>query len=166
MNLQNITLIPALLCTALISGLYYAYSCSVNPGLGRLPDAEYLSAMQSINRAIVNGLFFASFFGTLVFLGLTTFAHYNTQKFVWLLAAAVIYIIGSFGVTISGNVPLNDALDAFHISSASADEIRQMRMHFENPWNFYHRIRSIATFVSLIMVATACFLNNAHATEN
>lgn len=159
MNLQNITLMPALLCTALISGLYYAYSCSVNPGLGRLPDADYISAMQAINRAIMNGLFFASFFGTIVLLGVSAFLHYNTPRFAWILAAAIVYAVASFGITVVGNVPLNEALDAFNRQGASADDIREMRIRFEQPWNFYHRIRSVATFISLGLTAVACFIN-------
>jgi uncharacterized membrane protein len=161
MSIPNLSLILALLCTALISGLYYAYSCSVNPGLGMLPDAYYLSAMQSINRAILNISFFGSFFGALILLGLSAFLHYNTPRFAWLLAAAVVYAVASFGVTMAWNVPLNDALDAFDIKSASADDIHAMRIRFENPWNFFHRIRSIATFISLLLTALACFTNVA-----
>jgi uncharacterized membrane protein len=47
--------------TALIAGLFYAYTCSVNIGLGKLPDEGYIAAMQSINREILNLLFFVSF---------------------------------------------------------------------------------------------------------
>ena len=52
MTTTNIILTIAATTTALITGLLYAYSCSVNIGLGRLADAEYIAAMQSINKAI------------------------------------------------------------------------------------------------------------------
>ncbi|AWA29446.1 DUF1772 domain-containing protein [Flavobacterium magnum] len=158
MNLPNLSLWLALLCTALISGLYYAYSCSVNPGLATLRDGEYLGAMQAINRAILNGLFFLSFFGSLIMLSVTSVWHYNTPRFAWLLAATAVYAIGSFAVTVIGNVPLNEALDGFDVHSASAGELREMRLRFENPWSVYHRIRSVATCISLALIATAAVL--------
>ena len=60
MTTTNIILTIAATTTALIAGLLYAYSCSVNIGLGRLADAEYISAMQSINKAIQNPLFLSA----------------------------------------------------------------------------------------------------------
>ena len=55
-----------------MAGLFYAYACSVNPGLGRLPDTGYLAAMQSINRAILNPFFLLVFMGALIILPLGT----------------------------------------------------------------------------------------------
>jgi uncharacterized membrane protein len=51
------TLLIAVILTGLIAGLFFAYACSVNLGLTRLADAEYLKAMQSINGAILNPWF-------------------------------------------------------------------------------------------------------------
>jgi uncharacterized membrane protein len=39
-----------------------------------------------------------------------------------LLAATVIYLIGVFGVTVFGNVPLNNTLERFNLDSASEKE--------------------------------------------
>lgn len=61
LTFQNIILIMTATTTALISGLLYAFTCSVNLGLGRLPDWAYINAMQSINRAILNPLFLLVF---------------------------------------------------------------------------------------------------------
>ncbi len=63
--------------TALMAGLFYAFSCSVNLGLARLSNAEYISAMQSTNRAIQNPIFFAAFFGAPILLPLSVFLHYG-----------------------------------------------------------------------------------------
>jgi uncharacterized membrane protein len=147
--------IIAALLTALITGLFYAYSCSINNGLGRLPDTEYMKSMQSINRAILNPLFFASFMGTVLILPVCTWFTYKTggasMAFYLILAAAIIYIAGVFGVTIAGNVPLNNALDKFNITAASAEEIKAQRDAFEIPWNRLHTIRTIACVVSLLL---------------
>src|SRR5688572_10813811 len=110
MTFPTIVLIVTGTTTGLIAGLFYAYSCSINPGLGRLPDEAYLTAMQSINKAILNPVFFISFMGTLILLPLCTYLHYRqpvSPKFILLLIATALYLVGVFGVTIFGNVPLN-----------------------------------------------------------
>ncbi len=60
---QIIQAVAALL-TGLAAGLFYSYACSVTGALGRLPDREYVMAFQSINTAILNAWFFASFMGS------------------------------------------------------------------------------------------------------
>ncbi|MFL5746147.1 MAG: DUF1772 domain-containing protein [Niastella sp.] len=158
MSFANITLLATAFTTALIAGLFYAWSCSVIPGLGKLTDANYLSAMQSMNREILNPVFFMSFMGTLFLLPLTTWLLYNPSaplRFYLLLGATIAYGIGTFGVTIFGNVPLNNALDAFHLQSASPEALSQQRALFEKPWNQLHAIRTIANAIALILVLLA-----------
>ncbi|GAB3696608.1 DUF1772 domain-containing protein [Spirosoma flavus] len=156
---QTVTLFSAATTTALVAGLFYAYSCSVNPGLHQLPDAAYLSAMQSINRAILNPVFFFSFLGTPLLLPLTTWQQFSqpvTLRFWLLLAATFVYMIGVFGITMFCNVPLNNALDAFSMENASAAELGAQRSGFEMPWNRWHAIRTIASIVTLLLVLGAC----------
>ena len=155
----TILLICATVTTALIAGLLYGYACSVNPGLGRLSDAAYLTAMQSINKAILNPIFFISFMGTLVLLPMTTLMQYSqpvTARFWALLAATIIYLIGVFGVTAMGNIPLNNTLESFSIQAASAEELAAFRARFEIPWNNWHTIRTVASVVALLLVIVAC----------
>ena len=162
MTTTNIILTIAATTTALIAGLLYAYSCSVNIGLGRLADAEYISAMQSINKAIQNPLFFISFMGTLLLLPLCTYLNYGqplSNRFCLLLISTMIYAIGVVGVTALGNVPLNEALDKFNLSSASVETIADERSKFEGSWNRFHVVRTIASIISLVLVIIAC-LNN------
>lgn len=152
MNFNSIILTVAIVCTALIAGLYYSYSCSVNPGLSRLNDLEYLKAMQEINRAILNPMFFLSFFGTLILLPVSAYLNYpvNTTRFYCLVFATLIYVIASFGITVFGNVPLNDMLDKTDLASASAETLRKIRTEFENPWNKFHAVRTVATVLALV----------------
>jgi uncharacterized membrane protein len=161
MSFANITLIATAFTTALIAGLFYAYSCSVNPGLGKLSDENYLSAMQSINREILNPVFFMSFMGTLILLPLSTWVQYSNPapvRFYLLLGATLVYGVGTFGVTIFGNVPLNNMLDAFHIQSGSPETLNQQRELFEKPWNQLHAIRTVANAVALLLVLLACII--------
>lgn len=157
MTTINLILLVTALAGGLIAGLFYSYSCSVNPGLGALPDANYLAAMQSINRTILNPVFFFSFLGTVLLLPLSTYLHFGTgNRFYLLLGAAVVYLIGTFGVTILGNVPLNEALDKINLTGASAQELAAHRLRFEVPWNRLHAIRTYASVLSFILVLLAC----------
>jgi uncharacterized membrane protein len=163
MTFANIILLATATTTALIAGLYYAWSCSVIDGLGKLPDAGYIAAMQSLNREILNPLFYMSFMGSLLLLPVCTWVHYSkpvSLRFYLLLAATLLYAFGSFGVTVAGNVPLNDALDGFNLHSASAEEIARFRVQFEVPWNRLHSIRTIANFIALILVLLTCIQND------
>lgn len=157
MTTINLFLLSSALASGLIAGLFYSYSCSVNPGLGALPDANYLAAMQSINRVILNPVFFFSFMGTLLLLPLSTYQHFGTgSRFYVLLAATLVYVIGTFGVTMVGNVPLNEALDKMNLTGASAQELAAYRLKFEVPWNRLHMIRTYASVLSFILVLIAC----------
>lgn len=157
MTTINLFLLVTALASGLIAGLFYSYSCSVNPGLGALSDANYLAAMQSINRAILNPVFFLSFMGTLLLLPLSTYQHFGMgTRFYLLLAATLVYVIGTFGVTITGNVPLNDALDKMNLTGASANELAAHRLKFEVPWNRLHTIRTYASVLSFVLVLLAC----------
>lgn len=165
MTLSNTILALAVIVTALSAGLFYAYSCSVNPGLGRLPDEQYLAAMQSINRAILNPVFFLSFMGTLILLPLAAWLNYqgSSQRFILLVAAAVLYTVGTFCVTIFGNVPLNNVLDSLDLSSASAEKMKEVRLAFEIPWNRLHQVRTLANIGALILGVVACLANTLPA---
>lgn len=159
-TLPNLSLLLAALLSGLIAGLFYSYSCSVNPGLGKLGDAEYLKAMQSINRAILNPVFFASFMGTLIVLPLAAWLDYSApagSSFYLLVAGAAVYAIAVFGVTMGVNVPLNNALDAFDIGSATASELSAQRSAFEIPWNRFNTVRTWGSVLSFLLVILSLF---------
>lgn len=161
MTLSNILLAFAVVATALMAGLFYSYSCSVIPGLAKLNDAGYLSAMQSINRAIQNPAFFSAFFGALLLLPLAAWANYGvpvTPRFWWLVAGTMAYGIGLFGITVLCNVPLNNLLDGFEINSATPQQLAEMRLRFEQPWNFWNVVRTIAVILALVCSVIACLL--------
>lgn len=143
-----------------MAGLFYAYSCSVNPGLGRLPDAAYLAAMQSINRAILNPVFFVGFMGPVLLLPLSTWLLFREgvqPAGWWLLAATVTYLLGVFGVTAAGNVPLNNALDKVSLDDSAA--LAAHRARFERPWNRLNTVRTLCAVATVTLVIIACLLS-------
>ncbi len=154
MTTQNLILITTVLLTGLLAGLFYGYDCSVINGLGNLSDKEYLNAFQSISKAILNPYFFLSFMGSLVLLPVATWFTYKGASpisFYFLLAATIVYAVGVFGITVFGNVPLNNLLEQFDISLASAEIISAMRKKFEDSWNVLHHIRTYAAMLSFLL---------------
>lgn len=157
MTLADTILLLTAVATALMAGLFYAWSISVMPGFARLTDKEFVSSMQATNRAIQNPLFFAAFFGAPVLLPLSAFLHYGrSPHFLLLLAASFIYITGNFAVTMFGNVPLNNTLDRFDSETAVLEEITHQRANFERRWNNLNTIRTVSTTLALILVLIAC----------
>ncbi|MFA6060832.1 MAG: anthrone oxygenase family protein [Taibaiella sp.] len=146
--------IIAILLTGLIAGLFYGYDCSIIKGLGNLPDREYLGAFKSINRVILNPYFFISFMGSMLVLPIAVWLSYKdggTTSCYLLAAATIVYGAGVFGVTILGNVPLNNLVERFDISAASQADIQALRQKFETSWNKLHHIRTYANILSFLL---------------
>ena len=162
MNSQNLLFVVTGLLTGLIAGLFYSYTCSVNLGLGKLADKEYLTAMQSINREILNPVFFATFIGTLLALPACTALVYFKEginiTFWLMLIATLLYATGTFGITVFGNVPINEALASFTIDGATASELAAKRSAFEQPWNRLNTIRTITSVFSFATYLTAIII--------
>ncbi len=159
MTISNILLIATTVCAGLMAGLFFSFSYSVVLGLGRLSNSEYISAMQHINRAIQNPVFFIIFFGSLILLPLCVYNQYSypiSTNFWLILTAAILYITGAFGTTIFGNIPLNDSLDKFDLSNSSQEAISLQRTIFESKWNNLNTIRTLSSVLSFILLVIAC----------
>jgi uncharacterized membrane protein len=155
MNANQILYGACIILTGLLAGLFYGWKCSVMNGLALLPDKEYLMAFQSMNKAILNPVFFLSFMGSLIALAITTFVFYrggNIQLLPYLIISLIIYGVGVFGITTAFNIPLNETVAAFNISTATEEQIKAMRFSFENPWNMWHLIRTLASIASFIIL--------------
>jgi uncharacterized membrane protein len=129
--------------TALLAGTYYAYACSVLPGLARTDDRTFVGVMQQINEAIQNPVFFASFFGAPVlsavaFVRLRRRAQPVVTRLV--LAGLVLNALGLLS-TMAFNIPLNDQLAAAGDPAHLADPAG-VRARFETPWLVWNVLRA------------------------
>jgi uncharacterized membrane protein len=159
MTLSTILLVAAAVTTGLMAGLFSAWSYAVSPGLARVNDVTFITSMQAMNRAILNPVFLLCFLGTALLLPLNVYLHYRPSlpaRFWLLLAAALLYIVGVIGITMGGNVPLNEALDAFRLETASPEEIARQRQVFEAPWNRLNAIRTVASLLAFGLTVAAC----------
>jgi uncharacterized membrane protein len=159
MKKQDMLLVITTTITGLMAGLFYSWSISVTPGIGRLGDREFLASFQAMNRAIVNPLFLTCFLGAAVLLPICTFMNYSqplSNRFWFLLGASVFYLAGVIAITFAGNIPLNNALDRFNIAASSAEQMAALRAQFENRWNTLNHIRSLAATIALVSAILAC----------
>jgi uncharacterized membrane protein len=161
---RALSLAGATLTTGLIAGVFYAYAVSVNLGLAAQPDATYVATMQAINERIENPLFFASFFGAVLFLLAALVAHFRWPRSgrFWLVAlACILYVGGSFLLTAFVNVPMNEELAR---SGASVSELARARVVYEGPWNFWNGVRAVFSFLAFLALVGTCLLREDRGT--
>ena len=106
------TLVAAVGC-GLVAGVFFAFSAFVMKALSRLPPAQGIAAMQSINIVVLNPWFLGAFLGTaaacLVVLIFSLF-RFDGPGAVYLMIGSALYLVGCFLVTMVFNVPRNEAL--------------------------------------------------------
>lgn len=141
----------------LVAGIFFAFSAFIMNALGRLPPAGGISAMQSINVAVLNPVFFAAFFGTAaasLALAIAALVGWSDARAPYLLAGSLLYLVGTILVTIVFNVPLNNRLASLTPASA---EGAAMWMRYLSPWTAWNHVRtaaSLAAAASFIMALT------------
>lgn len=155
--MKNLLILLSLVSVGLMAGLFFSWSVSVMTGLRKLPDREFLSSMQAMNRAIQNPLFFLFFFGAFILLLVDCFYLFEkgTSSFYLLIGSLLTYGVLVLGLTMFGNVPLNNRLDAFRINTASLESMKQLRDAFESRWNVYNNIRTVFNIISFILLIIA-----------
>ncbi|MGH8530544.1 MAG: DUF1772 domain-containing protein [Nevskiales bacterium] len=146
-----LTLATALGC-GLIAGLFFAFSVSVMKALARLPPAEGIAAMQSINIVIVNPVFLSVFLGTAVGCALVMVAsllRWHDPGSVYLLVGGALYLVGSLLVTVVFNIPRNEALARIAPTDPGGASLWADYLSRWTAWNHIRTIASLAAAVSL-----------------
>lgn len=69
-----------------------------------------------------------------------------------LLIAALLYLLGSFAVTMRGNVPRNERLARLEAASAEAAEYWPV---YEREWTRWNHVRTAASLASVVCAAGA-----------
>lgn len=153
LNFKLIVLILGILCTGLTAGLCFTWSNAVTIGIGRLDNLTFLKSFQSMNRAIINVRFMIVFFGPVILLFLNSYLFRNNSTSFWLfITAAIFFFVGIGLITIFGNVPLNEILDKSNLETLSKIELQQLRNEFEQPWNRWHTIRTLSSFIAFVLL--------------
>ena len=152
-----LTPLAALGC-GLIGGVFFAFSSFVMPALGRLPGAEGMAAMRSINVAAVTPAFMTALFGTAAAcLGLGVWAclAWDGRIGPFLLSGAVLYLGGTIVVTVACNVPLNDALANVDPRAPEAANLWQRYLSNWTAWNHVRTAAALAAAGAFILALRA-----------
>lgn len=143
---MDMFLIIALVVTSgLLAGFFFAWWCSCMIGLRDASDATFVESMQAVNRALPNGRFAIPFFAPVILAPICTWMLFADEQMTagwWSVAATVLAVI-TLAITIVGNVPLNNALEAASRRNDSA-----ARTAFEVPWNRWNDIRTATSFLT------------------
>jgi uncharacterized membrane protein len=154
---EIVTLVAALGCGTL-AGVWFAFSGFVMAALGRLPAPQGIAAMQSINRLAPTPPLMTAMFGTaLLCLGLMIWALLSLDETGarWVLAGGVVYLVGTIGVTMAGNVPLNNALESADPESAAGAELWSEYLRKWTAWNHVRLLGSLAAAALLVLALIA-----------
>lgn len=143
--------LAALLGSALIAGVFFAFSSFVMRALARLPSPEGIAAMQSINVVVLNRSFLGTFIGTAlisVLIAVLSVVTWGTPAAAWNLGGALLYFFGTFLVTAWGNVPLNERLEAVSAPEPAATGVWE---YYLDRWTMFNTIRTIAAIAAVLM---------------
>ncbi len=141
----------ALLGSALVGGIFFAFSSFVMKALARVPSAEGIAAMQSINVVVLNPSFLAAFIGTAVLslgAGGLALAGWGRPSASFFLGGAIFYLMGTFLVTALCNVPLNDQLAAVSATDPGARDVWE---HYLGRWTMWNHVRTAAAMAAALL---------------
>ncbi len=149
----------ALLGSALVGGIFFAFSSFVMKALARVPSAEGITAMQSINVVVLNPSFLGAFIGTAVLslaAGGLALADWGRPSASFFLGGAIFYLVGTFLVTALGNVPLNDQLAAVSTTDPGARDVWE---RYLGRWTMWNHVRTAAAMAAALLYSLGLMQN-------
>lgn len=143
----------SILAYGILAGVFLAFSDFIMRSLAQTSSTGGIEAMQIINREVFRWIFMALFLGLvpvslfLVVYGLTSLD--GTAR-IMIVLAGLVYLIGSFGVTIRFNVPMNEMLAGME----TTHEITTMYWTevYIPRWTFWNSVRTVACVASSILL--------------
>lgn len=139
----------------LIAGVFFAFSTFVMSALARLPAAQGIAAMQAINITVINPWFMTVFLGTAIaclLLVISSLLKWQQLDAGYWMVGSLLYLVGTFLVTITFNVPLNEALAKVKPDSL---EGANLWSQYLTTWTFWNHIRSAAALAGAIAFTLA-----------
>ena len=147
-SLTFVTAATACLAAGVVCGIFFAFSSFIMAALDRIRPSAGISAMQSINVVVINPAFLGLFLGSavlaLVMLGIGFWA-WGEPSSMWLVAGGAAYLIGTLGITVFGNIPMNERLAKVDSNDEAA--VEHWRGYVER-WTRLNHLRGFASFVA------------------
>jgi len=136
----------------LIGGVFFGFSAFIMKALAQLPPGQGVAAMQRINVVVLNPLFLGVFLGTtLLALAafILAFLPWSAPRSPLLVAAAALYVVGCFGVTVAFNVPRNERLARL----ADSPEALAYWPAYVREWLRWNHVRTAAATLAAALFA-------------
>lgn len=149
----------SLLHSGAIFGFFYAWICSTMWGLDTAEPQIAIAAMQAMNASVRNAVFAPAFFGTpLILFGTAVLAWTQLHRFAAAVffCGALIYLGGGLILTMTINVPMNDALAVIEIPANTSDATQIWRS-YSGTWQFWNVLRTLASGVTLALVGLGIY---------
>lgn len=149
-----LTLISALGC-GLIGGVFFAFSSFVMKAFARLPAAEGMAAMQSVNIVVLNPIFLSVFVGTATVCAVEVVAavlRWQEHGSAYRFAGGLLYLLGCFGVTLAFNVPRNETLA--RVKPSDPDSAR-LWVGYLSSWTAWNHVRTVAAAAGAAVLCLA-----------
>lgn len=158
--LQKITLMGATITMGIAAGVYLLYAFVIMPGLAKTDDRTFVGAFQQIDKAIVGPFLLVFFVGPLALSALAAATHLGNENRTTpvLIAGAVVLQLAMAGITLSVNVPLNNAIKAAGNVNEIAD-IAAVRTQFNEPrWVRWNSVRTTIAIIAFGLLSWALVL--------
>ena len=148
-TIRALSLMAATLTMGLATGAFALYAHTIMPGLKKTDDRTFVTAFQSLDRAIINPWFMlTAFLGALVFTIAAVALNVGRDALPWVAIALGVYVVAVV-ITFAVNVPLNDAIKA---AGDAAPTATRADFH-EARWAAFNVVRTVLSagaFVSLM----------------
>lgn len=155
------------LWSAVVGGVFSAFSEFIMSALRKAEPASGIEAMQHINRDVIKTQFVAGILSIALFSLL--FAAYSLMVFegaalATLILAPLVYIPSVFAMTILGNVPMNNRLDALDHNSVEASAYWS---EYVRKWTRLNHFRSIGSVLTagLYVVAAITLITSGQVSS-
>lgn len=140
--------------SAVVGGVFFAFSTFVMRGLDRSDARVALTAMRGINaQAQADAPFMMLFLGSAllaVAAGVAAAVRHQPGSG-WVLAGAVLALL-PFVVTVGFNVPLNDRLAALDPATVSPAEFGRLWQDYFRSWTRWNHVRTLAALLGSVVM--------------
>lgn len=145
--------LTALVFSGAIFGFFYAWICSTMWGLDAADPRTALAAMQAMNASVRNMVFAPAFFGTPFVMWIAALMAWNTghgSAALSFAAGGVVYAGGGMILTMTVNVPMNEAL-AEIVVPTDVEAARAIWSAYSADWQIYNVIRTVFSGITLTL---------------
>jgi len=151
-------LVALAMATGLLAGVFLTFSDFIMKSLLAAKPATGTEAMQIINRKVYNSIFMVLFLAMIpVSAGLVVYAGFYADGLLAtvLIIAGSLYFFGVFVVTVIGNVPMNNALEA---QPQGGDGAQAYWPEYVKGWVLWNHLRWVTALGASIGYVIAAML--------